>query len=121
MNNILKTNSFAILLILILLGLNTYVLIQYVSVNKELKQLKNPSGESVGVPASVVLTEFLDVVLNTRKTTPDDRIKLESDIRQLGDKEIIAEWEAFLASKDTKISQAKVIKIIGLLEDKMTK
>jgi hypothetical protein len=69
----------------------------------------------------VVLTEVLDVVLNTRQTTADSRLKLENDIRQLGDKEITAQWEAFLASKDAKTSQASALKVIGLLEDKMSK
>ncbi len=115
-----KTNIFAIILILILLGFNTYISIQYVSVNKELKQLKNPSGTTVvGVPAAIVLTEVLDVVLNTRPVTTDSRLKLENDIRQLGDANITAQWEIFLASKDAKTSQASALKVIGLLEDKM--
>lgn len=115
-----KTNIFAIVLILILLGLNTYISIQYVSVNKELKQLKNPTSISGGVPASVVLTEVLDVVLNTRPTTPDSRVKLESDIRQLGDKDITAQWEVLVASKDAKVSQTNLLKLVGMLEDKMS-
>ncbi len=116
-----KSNIFAIVIILILLGLNTYVSIQYVSVSKELKQLKNPACISEGVSASVVLTEVLDVVLNTRPTTEDSRIKLENDIRQLGDKAITAQWEALVASKDAKASQANLLKLIGLLEDRMEK
>jgi hypothetical protein len=113
-----KSNIFSIILILILLALNTYVSIQYVSVNKELKELKNPNATGQ-VSASVVLTEVLDVVLNTRPTTPDDRIKLESDIRQLGDKDITAQWEKLVASKDAKATQTILLKLIGMLEDKM--
>jgi len=121
MKNFLKNNITSTLLILILLALNTFISIQYVSTNKELKQLKNPTSISGGVPASVVLTEVLDVVLNTRPTTEDDRIKLESDIRQLENKEITAEWEKLVSSNDPKVSQTHLIKLIGLLEDEMEK
>ena len=113
-----KSNIFAIIIILILLGLNTYISMQYVSVSKELKQLKNPTANEQ-VPASVVLTEVLDVVLNTRPTTADSRIKLESDIRQLGDKEITAQWEKFVSNKDSKTTQAELLKLVGMLENKM--
>ena len=120
MNNILKTNLFSSILIIILLAGNIYISMQYISLGKEMEQLKNPAGES-SVSASVVLTEVLDVILNTRPTTADSRLKLENDIRQLQDKAITAEWETLVASKDAKTSQASALKIIGMLEDKIDK
>lgn len=113
---------FSSVLVSILLAGNVYVSMQYISVSKELTQLKNQASEikNATVPASVVLTEVLDIVLNTRPTTSDSRIKLENDIRQLGDKAITAQWEAFVGSKDTKTSQANALKVIGLLEDKIS-
>jgi hypothetical protein len=120
MNNFLKTNLFSSILILILLAGNIYMSMQYISVVKELQKIKSSDTASESVKASVVLTEVLDVVLNTRPTTPDDRIKLENDIRQLKDPAITAQWETLVASKDAKTSQAAVLKIVGMLEDKMS-
>jgi hypothetical protein len=121
MNNFLKTNLFSSILILILLAGNIYMSMQYISVVKELQKIKNSDTASESVKASVVLIEVLDVVLNTRPTTPDDRIKLENDIRQLKDPAITAQWETLVSSKDAKTSQATVLKIVGMLEDKMAK
>ena len=116
-----KKNLFSSILILILLGGNIYLSTQYFSIGKQLQQIKNQKLVDVnsGVKPAEILTEFLDVVLATRTTNPDSRLKLENDIRQLGDPAITKEWDALVASKDTKISQSKAIKIIGLLEDKI--
>jgi hypothetical protein len=119
----LKKNLFPSILIIVLLAGNIYLSIQYLSLGKQLQQSNNSSGvnSSPSNQASLVLNQFLDVVLNTRATTPDDRIKLENDIRQLQDKAITAEWEKLVASKDAKASQVSALKVIGMLEDKMAK
>ena len=116
----LQKNLFSSVLILILLAGNIYMSMQYISVVKELQKAKSSDTISESTKASVVLTEVLDVVLNTRPTTPDDRIKLENDIRQLKDSAIIAQWETLVSSKDAKTSQATVLKIVAMLEDKMS-
>ena len=118
-----KNNLFLSILVLILLGGNIYLSIQYMSVSKQLQQIKNQSTDtaSVRAQASNALKEYLNVVLNTAGTTSsDDRVKLENDIRQLQDENITTVWNAFVSSKDTKSSQSNAVKLIGLLEDKMT-
>lgn len=118
-----KKNLITSLIILVLLAGDIYLTVQYISLSKQLEQFKAQSSDttSVRAQAALVLKEYLNVVLNTQGTTSsDDRIKLESDLRQLEDPAITAEWEAFVASKDAKTSEANAIKLIGLLEDKMT-
>ena len=49
---------------------------------------------------------FIDNVLNTKDPISfENRVKLESDIRQLQDKTITAQWDVFVASKDSKEAQ----------------
>ncbi len=118
-----KKNIFAGIVVLILLAGNIYLSLQYISVNKQLQQLKNQNMDSTSVraQAALVLKEYLNVVLNIQGTTSsDDRLKLESDLIQLKDPNITAEWKSFVGSKDAKISQTNAVKLIGLLEDKMT-
>lgn len=116
-NNILPT-----VIILILLVGNIYIFSQYVSVSKELQQIKNQTAGNTSIHAqtALVLKEYLNIVLNTSGTaSSDDRIKLESDLRGLNDPAITSAWTDFLASKDSKTSQANAVKLIGLLENKM--
>ena len=118
-----RKNIFAGIIVLILLAGNIYLSLGYISVNKQLEQLKNQNVDntSIHAAAALVLKEYLNVVLNIQgKTSSDDRIKLESDLIQLKDPNITAEWKTFIASKDAKISQTNAVKLIGLLEDKMT-
>jgi len=63
---------------------------------------------------------FIDTVLNTKSDISfDDRVKLENDIRQLGDKNVTAQWEAFVNSKDTKTAQEIAVKLMSMLGSKM--
>ncbi len=117
-----KSNIISSLVILVLLAGNIYLSIQYVSVSKQLQQVKNQTSDtsSIRSQASLVLKEFLNVVLDTQGTTSsDDRIKLESDLRQLQDPTITSTWTDFLGSKNAKTSQVNAVKLIGLLENKM--
>ena len=119
----MKSKFVSSLVILILLAGNIYLSVQFMSVSKQLKQIKNQSADttSIHTQSSLVLKEFLNVVLNAPSSTPnDDRIKLENDLRQLQDPNITAGWNTFLSSKDAKTSQANAVTLIGLLENKMT-
>ncbi len=119
-----KNNLFSGIIILVLLAGNIYLSLQYISVSKQLQQIKDQSSGTVSVRAqsALVLKEYLNVVLNTTSTTSsDDRIKLENDLIQLQDSAVTTQWNAFVASKDSKTSQANAVKLIGLLEDKITK
>jgi len=117
-----KSNIFSNVIILLLLLGNIYLTFQYVSTSNELRQIKNEItlSKSNSNQATEVLKLFLDVVYNTRGiASVDDRIKLENEIRQIKDPEIIKAWEDLISSKDSKTSQAKAIKILGLLEDRI--
>jgi len=63
---------------------------------------------------------FIDTVLNTKETISfENRVKLENDIRQLGDKSLTAQWDTFVASTDTKLAQEAAVKLMSMLGSKM--
>jgi predicted component of type VI protein secretion system len=63
---------------------------------------------------------FIDTVLNTKETISfENRVKLENDIRQLGDKAITTQWETFIKSTDTKLAQEAAVKLMSMLGSKM--
>lgn len=117
-----KKNLLPTLVILILLISNIYLSTQFFSLNKQLQEIKSKSTGSVSVRTQTlqVLKEYLNVVLNTKGTvSADDRLKLESDLRQLQDQKITSAWDQFVGSKDSNSSKENAVKLINLLEDKL--
>ena len=75
---------------------------------------------STRIQAARFMKEFVDIVLNTQGTISlDDRVKLENDVRQIGDSSITREWTAFVNSKDAKTAQAGAVKIMSMVTNKM--
>jgi hypothetical protein len=63
---------------------------------------------------------FVDKVLGTNGTISfDDRVKLESDIRSLGDQALVKQWDLFVASKDSDSAQKNAVTLMSLLSSKM--
>ena len=114
-----KTNIASSILIIVLLIGNIYLSIQYIS-NMQLEQNAKVDNTSARIQTSRVLKEYIDVVLNTQGAiTYDDRVKLESDVRQLHDAAITSQWDAFVASKDSKVAQGNAVKLMSMLANKM--
>ena len=106
-------------LLLLLLSGNIYLGIQYFYNNQsQATQIEDKT--TVRIQTSRFLKFFIDVVLNTKGTISyDDRVKLESDVRQLQDPDITKQWDAFVASKDSKIAQDNAVKLMSMLANKM--
>ncbi len=114
-----KTTMFSNILMLIMLAGNIFLSIQYIN-NMQLEQNAKVDNTSIRIQTSRVLKEYIDVVLNTAGTIPyDNRVKLESDVRQLQDPAITKQWEAFVASKDAKVAQVSAVKMMSMLANKM--
>ncbi|MDD5318587.1 MAG: hypothetical protein PHF79_02070 [Candidatus Pacebacteria bacterium] len=120
-----KTRLASNVLMFILLIGNIFFSIQY---NENLKQQAiakaQAEADSQAVAAHIqvsrFLKEFIDVVLNTKGTIAfADRVKLENDVQQLKDADILKLWNAFVASKDAKSAQDNTVKLMSLLANKM--
>lgn len=114
-----KTSLFSNFLLVVLLAGNIYLSIQYIS-NIQLQANQKEDTTSTRIQTSRVLKEYIDVVLNTTGSISyDNRVKLESDVRQLQDPLITKQWDAFVASKDAKVAQGNAIKLMSMLANKM--
>lgn len=116
-----KTRLLSNILLIILVAGNIFFSIQYM---ENIKQQANAKEETVSnsIQVSRFLKLFVDVVLNNeggKTISYDDRLKLESDIRQIKDADLIKQWDSFVASKDAKAAQDNAIKLMKLLTNKL--
>lgn len=117
-----KTRLTANLLMLILVGLNIFFSVQYTQnmkrddLNKEQETQKTEERLKV----SKFMKLFVDKVLGTNGTISfEDRVKLESDIRSLGDEQLVKQWEVFVASTDSDTAQKNAVLLMSILMNKM--
>ena len=120
-----KTRMVSNILMIILVAGNIYFSIQYIQYTNALRDQEAQAAADNAKFASRLqnarfLREFIDIVLNTKGViSEDDRLKLENDIHQTQDPELILQWNAFVASKDSKTAQDGAVKLMSLLSAKM--
>lgn len=110
-----------ILMLLLLVG-NIFFSIQYTSNVKQetVKASEESANGATRIQTARFLKLFIDTVLSTQGTVSfDDRVKLENDIRQLGDVNLTSQWNIFVSSKDSKEAQMNAVKLMSLLTNKM--
>lgn len=117
-----RTRLMANVLMLVLVGLNIFFSIQYTQnmkrddENKVNQQIKADTQLRV----SKFMKLFIDKVLGTGGSISfEDRVKLESDIRGLGDEAIIKQWDAFVVSEDSQAAQKNAVILMSMLMNKM--
>ena len=117
-----KTRLLSNILMLILVAGNIFFSIQYMDGIQQ-QSTKDSQEEAKSVErlqTARFLKLFIDTVLNTKELISfENRVKLENDIRQLGDKALTTQWETFVASKDTKLAQEAAVKLMSMLGSKM--
>jgi len=107
---------------LVLVAGNIFFSIQYTEGIKQqaAAAATNVDKDATRIQVARFLKFFIDTVLNTQGTISfDDRVKLENDIRQIGDSTLTTQWTDFVNSKDSKIAQANAVKLMSLLTNKM--
>lgn len=116
-----KTRLVSNALLIILVAGNIFFSIQYMENLKEQAAAKE-EGVSNSIQVSRFLKLFVDVVLNNeagKTISYEDRLKLESDIRQIKDVDLTNQWDVFVASKDSKEAQDNAIKLMKMLTNKL--
>ena len=117
-----KTRLVANTLMLLLVGLNIFFSIQYTQSMKidDAKQVTESAKTEERLKVSKFMKLFIDKVLSTNGTiTFEDRVKLESDVRALGDESVVKQWEVFVASKDSDTAQKNAVLLMSVLMNKM--
>lgn len=114
-----RTRLLANILMLILLAGNLYFTTIYVH------NLTSPPSVVVDntgtrIQLARFLREYITIVLNTKTAVSnEDRVKLENDVLQLKDADIIKEWRLFVDSKDPMAAQQNAIDLMSLVTTKM--
>ncbi len=110
-----------ILMLILLIG-NIFFSIQYMTNVQYTADEKAKTEERMVMRAKVssFLKFFIDTVINTQSTISyEDRVKLESDLRQIHEPALTAQWDIFVASKDGKDAQTSAAKLMSLLAAKL--
>jgi len=117
-----KSRLVSNILMLVLVAGNIFFSIQY---TENIKQQADQAASVVDtsgtrIKAARFMKEFVDIVLNTQGTISlDDRVKLENDVRQIGDSTITTQWMSFVNSKDAKTAQSNAVKLMSMVTNKM--
>lgn len=117
-----KTRLMANILMLVLVGMNIFFSIQYTQNMK--RDDKNLTEQTLKTEERIKISKFMklfiDKVLGTSGTISfEDRVKLESDVRALGDQALVVQWEAFVGSKDSDSAQKNAVLLMSMLMNKM--
>ena len=117
-----RTRFTSNLLMLVLVASNIFFAVQYVNDIKQQANQQEVTDQTTTtrIQISRFLKYFIDTVLNTKGSiSMEDRIKLENDIRQIHDTDLIKLWDGFVASKDGKEAQVNAVKLMAMLSNKM--
>ena len=117
-----KTRLVANILMVLLVCLNIFFSIQYTQNIKtnDIQAEQELAKTEERLKTSRFMKFFIDKVLGTNGTISfEDRVKLESDIRGLGDQTLITQWESFVASTDSEDAQETAVKLMSMLASKM--
>jgi len=110
-----------LILILILLAGNIFLGFKYFSVVKELRQTQTAlqtqkTNEKVLEFAKLFIK---DVLKAETEVDFETRLKLETAVRNLGDEEILAQWNKFVDSKTEAEAQTEVKNLLEMLINKI--
>jgi len=110
-----------LILILILLAGNVFLGFKYFSVVKELRQTQTALQTQTTNEKVLEFTKlFIGEVLKAdSEVSFDTRLKLETAVRNLGDEEILNQWQKFVDSKTETGAQDEVKNLLELLVSKV--
>ena len=117
-----RTRLMANVLMVVLVCLNIFFSIQYTQgIKQEDAKLEAEAAKTEErLENSRFMKLFIDKVLGTNGTISfEDRVKLESDVRALGDDQLVKQWEKFVASTDSDEAQKNAVLLMSLLSSKM--
>jgi hypothetical protein len=117
-----KTRLLANILMLVLVGLNIFFSIQYTqSIKQEDQAIEQQAAKTEErLKTSRFMKFFIDKVLVTDGVVSyDDRVKLEADVRAIGDPALTKQWDTFISSTDSQTAQESALKFMSILATKM--
>lgn len=117
-----KTRLLANILMVVLVCLNIFFSIQYTQGlrTEDAKTEQEAAKTEQRIQYSRFMKLFVDKVLGTNGTIAfEDRVKLETDIRELGDPNLIKQWDIFVSSTDSETAQQGAVKLMSMIANGM--
>jgi hypothetical protein len=117
-----KTRLLANTLMVVLVALNIFFSIQYTQNIRQQDEAVIAEAEKIEsrLQTAQFMKFFIDKVLGTNGTIAfEDRVKLEADIRALGDDTLLKQWETFVASPDSESAQQSAVRLMSMLSNRM--
>ena len=116
-----RTRIVSNILMLLLVAGNIFFSIQYTQniLQNQDRTDQSIAQDNVRIQNARLLKLFIDVVLNTKTISLEDRIKLENDMRQTHDADTIKLWDVYSTSKDGKSAQLAAVNLMVALANKM--
>ena len=117
-----KSRLAANILMIMLVAMNIFFSIQYTN---NIKAEQNKTQEEIAKSQERLQTArfmklFIDKVLNPEvEISYEDRVKMEADVRGIGDSLITKQWETFVSSQTAQESQDSAVKLMSMLSSKM--
>ena len=110
-----------LIIVLILLAGNVFLGVKYFSVVKELRQTETLLQTQTTNEKVLELSKlFIKEVLKAEtEVNFDTRLKLETAVRNLGDEEILNQWQKFVDSKTEAGAQEEVKNLLEVLLNKV--
>jgi hypothetical protein len=106
-------------LMLVLVAGNIFFSVQYAAgIREQASRVEDDSSQRLQMAR--FLKFFVDTVLNSSGTvSTDQRIKLESDVRQIGDADVLRLWNSFVDSADAASAQERAVALMSLVANKL--
>lgn len=117
-----NTRFLSNVLVLVLLIGNIFFAYQYIGAVRAqgVQQRQQNEKDATRIQIAQFNKFFIDTVVNNKsKISSDDRIKLENDIRQIHDEELLKLWNDFVNGKDSKATQESAAKLMAALAGKI--
>lgn len=111
----------AVIAIIILLAGNIFFIWKYRTASQELAATKNAAeARKANSQVLAFANLFIEKVLQSGKEVDfETRLMLENSVRDLNDKEILAQWQKFTQAKDQVEAQSEVKNLLKLLVQKI--
>lgn len=117
-----KTRLLSNILMLLLVAGNIFFSIQYtasIQADKEVRA-ETEQKDAQRLKMAKFLKMFTDTVLNTEKdVSQDERLALESMVRDTNDADVIRLWKEFVNSTDGASAQKVAVRLLSMLANKM--
>jgi len=109
------------IIVLLLLAGNIYFVIQNSTLKKELKETRaDLQAKEFNEKVINFTSLFIEKVLKAEGEVDfETRLNLESAVRDLGDEEVLSQWQKFTESQTEDEAQVEVKNLLGILMDKI--